>query len=327
LSTAVESKKYAISRKVANGMSYALSIFQLRAWNALMIQTELWLGKGLPSIARSDSCHVAFLGTYNPRYYSLGSEDAPPVLLVPGLAGGLELGLPFAKRLSRHFRVVIFQPRGEDCAYDLSPRASLADLAQDLLAFQDHLRLERPLLFGYSFGGAVALQAASLAPGRVNGVVVQGVGPSFPPTALQRVAGEVLEHIYLPHNNGFINQFFHLLFGTRWVLPELLESVIERCWQTDQGVMARRFQMIREFKIEPLVEGLRQVPLLIQTAANDVIVSPEAWRPWRRVLPRMTLQRIENAGHLAFLTHAETLADQIERFASRRLGVAPLLSA
>jgi pimeloyl-ACP methyl ester carboxylesterase len=291
-----------------------------------MIQTERWLRKGLPSIARSDSCHIAFLPTYNTRYYSFGSLNAPPVLLIPGLAGGMDLGLPFAKRLSRQFRVVIFQPRGEDHPYDLPARVSLGDLAQDVLALQEHLRVERPLLLGYSFGGAVALQTASLAPGRFNGVAVQGVGPSFPPTVLQRVAAEVLEHVYLPHNNGFINQFFHLLFGTRFVLPELLESVIERCWQTDQGVMARRFQMAREFKIEPLVEGLRQVPLLIQTAANDVIVSPEAWKPWRRVLPRMTLQRIENAGHLSFLTHAETLADQIERFASRRLGVAPLFS-
>jgi hypothetical protein len=40
----------------------------------------------------------------------------------------------------------------------------------------------------------------------------------------------------------------------------------------------------------------------------------------------MTLQRIENAGHLAFLTHTNTLAEQIERFVSRRLGVAPLLA-
>lgn len=291
-----------------------------------MIQSERWLTIGLPSVARCDTCHVAFLPSYNARYYSFGSPDATPVVLIPGLAGGLELGLPLAKRLSLHFRVIIFQPRGDDHPYDLPLRASLENLAEDVLAFQEYLQLERPLLFGYSFGGAVALQAASLKPGRFNGVIVQGVGPSFPPTVLQRVAAEVLANVHLPHNNGFINQFFHLLFGTRWVLPELLETVIERCWQTDQGVMARRFQIVQQFDIEPLVEGLRQVPLLIQTAANDVIVSPEAWKPWRRVLPRMTLQRIENAGHLAFLTHANTLAEQIERFASRRLGVTPSLA-
>jgi pimeloyl-ACP methyl ester carboxylesterase len=291
-----------------------------------MIQTDRWLGKGLPSVPRCDLSQVAFLCSYNARYQTLGSVDAPPMLLVPGLAGGMELGFALAKRLSRQFKVIIFQPRGEDYAYDLRPATSLNDLAHDLIAFQSYVGLERPLLFGYSFGGAIALQAAGLHPGRFNGVIVQGVGPNFPPTVIQHVAAEALANVNLPHNNGFINQFFQLLFGTRWVLPELLESVIERCWQTDQGVMARRFQMAKQFDIEPLVEGLRQVPLLIQTAANDVIVSPEAWKPWRRVLPRMTLQRIENAGHLAFLTHANTLAEQIERFASRRLGVTPSLA-
>jgi pimeloyl-ACP methyl ester carboxylesterase len=238
----------------------------------------------------------------------------------------MDLVHPLAMRLARQFRVIIVQPRGEDQPYDLSSRATLEDLALDVLDFQESLGLERPLVLGLSFGGLVAIQAASLRPIRFSGVIAQGVGPQFTRTLLQRVTSQVLRWIYLPHDSSFVNQFFDLAFGMRWVLPELRQAVAELCWRTDQGVMARRFGMAENFDLEPLVDGLRQVPLLIQTAANDVVVSPEAWKPWRRALPKMTCQTIAGAGHLAFLTHLEQVSEQVERFANRRLGVAAQLS-
>lgn len=117
------------------------------------------------------------------------------------------------------------------------------------------------------------------------------------------------------------------MFGSRWVLPQLRQLVLVVSDRTDLGVFTRRLQLMTTFDIETFIDGLRQVPLLIQTATHDVFVSPEAWKPWRRVLPRMTLQTIENASHLAHITHAETLASQIERFANRRLGVPMQLPA
>ena len=136
-----------------------------------------------------------------------------------------------------------------------------------------------------------------------------------PPAATAPSSGNVIHDIIAP------------MFGSRWVLPNLKQLALEHVGHTDLGVLTRRLQLLAGFDMETMVDGLRLVPLLIQTATHDVFVSPEAWKPWRRVLPRMTLQTIDNAGHLACLTHGEALASQAERFANRRLGVPMQLPA
>jgi len=280
-----------------------------------MLQSDRWNSQGLASIPLGHCGQVAFLPGYLARYYVLGSPDAAPLFLLPGLAGGMDLYLPLASRLSQQFCVYLVQPRGEDSPYDLRPRTSLEELGSDIIEFQRLMGLERPMLYGQGFGSLVALEAIRQCSGRFAGAVVQGISPNF--------TANFIELALSTSNQPILTQ----LLGNRWILPQLKKLTTDLCGRTDSGVLSRRLQLMAHFDIEPFVDGLRQVPLLIQTAAHDVFVSPEAWKPWRRVLPRMTQQTIENAGHLAFLTHGELLASQVERFASRRLGVPMQLPA
>lgn len=280
-----------------------------------MQQSERWNSEGLATVPLSHCGQVAFLPGYLARYYVLGSPDAPPLILLPGLAGGIDLSLPLASRLSQQFCVYLVQPRGEDSPYDFGPRTTLEELGADIIEFQRQLGLERPLICGHGFGAIVALEVVRQCPGRFAGAVVQGIAPNF--------TASFCELALSANDQSLVSA----LLGSRWVLPQLKQLTSDLCGRSDAGVIARRLQLMARFDLDQFVDGLRQVPLLIQTAAHDVFVSPEAWKPWRRVLPRMTQQTIENAGHLAFLTHAESLASQVERFANRRLGVPMQLPA
>lgn len=273
-----------------------------------MLQSVSWNRQGLASVALTHCGQIAFLPGYLARYYVLGDADAPPLILLPDLAGGIDLCLPLAERLSQQFCVYVVQPRGEDTPYDLASHTSAEQLGEDVNDFQKALGLERPMLFGLGFGALVALETVKKYPGRYAGCIVQGIAPAYSSSFFE---------VALNKNQSLVE----CMFGNRWIIPQLKQMAANLCHRTDLGVVGRRLQIMAQFEMEPLVEGLRQVPLLIQTATHDVFVSPEAWKPWRRVLPRMTLQTIDNAGHYAFLTHVEALACQVERFANRRLGV------
>ena len=97
----------------------------------------------------------AQLKHYTAEYCEWG--DGPPVVLVPGLAGGYELLGPLARLLAHDFRVISFQLRGEDDCFVLRRRFELADLVADLAEFLDWHCLESPALCGVSFGGVLAL--------------------------------------------------------------------------------------------------------------------------------------------------------------------------
>src|SRR2546421_1255372 len=108
----------------------------------------------------------AHLKHYTARTCEWG--DGPPLVLVPGLAGGFELLGPLARLLARDFRVISYQLRGEDDPFALRQRFGLGDLVADLREFLDRRGLERPAVMGVSFGGMLALELAARHPHRLR---------------------------------------------------------------------------------------------------------------------------------------------------------------
>ena len=207
----------------------------------------------------------------------IGSGD--PVVLVPGLAGGWRLLAPLALRLAGRHQVTICGLRGDRFPAGGPWAREIADHAHDLAEVMSQLRLERPAVLGVSFGGAVALELACGQPQRVGALVVHGAGARFRTTIGATIARRVLERFPLPSDNRFVNQFFNLLHGGKPEPGPLAEFVVERCWETDQSVMARRLGLLESYDVS---ERLWQVdaPTLVVAGSRDVIVPASEQKDW-----------------------------------------------
>jgi 3-oxoadipate enol-lactonase len=239
--------------------------------------------------------------------------EGPPLVLVPGLAGGFELLGPLARCLCRHFQVISYQLRGEDDCFALRRRFDLNDLVEDLREFLDWCGLENPPLMGVSFGGVLALQLAARHPHRLQALVVQGAGARFERGLLQQVAGLVLSRYPLPANSPFVNQFFNLLFGGKQKPGPLFDFVTRRCWQTDQSVMAHRFQLVEQLNLEDRLAAVR-VPALLLAGERDLLVSPRSLAVLAREIADARVVALPRCGHLAFATQPERVAREVRQF-------------
>lgn len=256
---------------------------------------------------------VAVLSSYSARYQVWG--HGKPLVLVPGLAGGVRLVSPLAEQLAlRGFRVFAYQLRGEDDCFALRQRFGLPELVNDLHEFIGELYLEQPLLLGVSFGGQIALSYAARYPQRLAGVIAQGVNVRFERSLLRQVAGQVLSRFPLPADNAFINQFFNLLFGGRPASRLLADFVTRSSWQTDQSIIAHRFRLAEHTDLRPLLGRLR-LPLLLVRGLRDLLISDEGWEEMTSRLPHAVAKELPEAGHLAFVTHTEALARLVSEFA------------
>jgi pimeloyl-ACP methyl ester carboxylesterase len=274
-----------------------------------------WLAAmGMEFSAGEGRSGVAPLTHYTVNYQEWG--EGPPLVLVPGLAGGYELLGPLARLLARHFHVISYQLRGEDDSFALRQRFSLGDLVEDLAEFIDWHCLESPTVFGVSFGGVLALEYAARYPHRLGHLVVQGTGARFEQGLLHRVAGTVLSRFPLPADNPFINQFFNLLFGGRQEPGPLFNFVTRQIWQTDQSVMAHRLRLVEEFNLDGRLDRLR-MPTLILAGDRDLLVSERSLRTLHDGAPQARLVRLKGCGHLAFVTQPERVAAEVHRFLCR----------
>ncbi|HXG13337.1 MAG TPA: alpha/beta fold hydrolase [Gemmataceae bacterium] len=271
-----------------------------------------WLAEsGAEFRAEAGRLGYARLTHYTVEYCEWGA--GPPLVLVPGLAGGYELLGPLARLLARDFRVISYQLRGEDDCFALRRRFGLHDLVDDLAEFLDWHCLERPGLLGVSFGGVLALELAARQPHRLRALVVQGAGARFEKGLLQQVAGMVLSRYPLPSDNPFVNQFFNLLFGTRQTPGPLFEFVTRQCWQTDQSVMAHRFRLVEQFNLEGRLHRIT-MPTLVLTGTRDLLVSPRSLKLLCTGIPRCRHLELADCGHLAFVTQPERVAAEVRRF-------------
>ncbi len=258
----------------------------------------------------------ALLTHYTAEYLEWG--EGPPLVLIPGLAGGVGLVSPLAGFLARHFRVISYQLRGEDDCFVLRRRFGLPELVNDLAEFLDRLCLENPLVLGVSFGGVLALEFAARYPHRVSGLVAQGADVRFARTLLRQVAGQVLSGYPLPTDSPFVNQFFNLLFGGRQEDRQLFDFVTSQCWQTDQSVMAHRFRLAERMDLSGRLRRIK-APTLVISGERDVLVSANGVNELAQEIPQAELVKLPKAGHLAFVTHPREIAEQVCRFAEEYL--------
>lgn len=274
-----------------------------------MQATTGWLTEFGADYGLGDACWgLAQLRHYAARYIDIG--DGPPLVLVPGLAGGVELLGPWVRELARHYRVISYQLRGEDECFALRRRFDLGDLVADLREVLDYFHLEAPLVGGVSFGGMLAMSLAARHPSRVGGLIVQGVGARFDPGPLVQLVRQVLAAFPLPSNSPFVNQFFNLFFGGRMKQGPLLEFVTRQCWKTDQSVMAHRFKLAESFDLRDELPRIRAKTLLLN-GQRDLLVSKASLCELADGLYNVRRTDLPGVGHLAFVTHPDWLRDEV----------------
>jgi pimeloyl-ACP methyl ester carboxylesterase len=292
-----------------------LGLFDESAWKvegAELQATAQWLeAAGDRFSAGPGRSGCARLTNYSVNYREWG--EGPPLVLVPGLAGGFGLLGPLARLLATRFRVISYQLRGEDDCFALRQRFGLRDLVNDLAEFIEWHNLERPAVLGVSFGGVLALEFAARYPNRLEELIIQGAGARLEKTLLQQIAGIILSKYPLPSDNAFVNQFFNLLFGGRQNPGPLFEFVTQQCWQTDQGVMAHRLRLVEDFNLGRRLEQIR-ARTLVMVGDRDLLVSEQSLRALYQGVATCKFVRLARCGHLAFVTDPNQVANEVTDF-------------
>lgn len=101
------------------------------------------------------------------RYAVDGGGDAPWVTLVTGIANDLTLWRAQAEALSRHYRVLRYDLRGQGGSEATSAPYSIALLGADLVGLWNALDIAQSDLVGMGLGGAISLGVAIDHPTRV----------------------------------------------------------------------------------------------------------------------------------------------------------------
>ncbi|MFM1802808.1 MAG: hypothetical protein RJA81_2160 [Planctomycetota bacterium] len=234
--------------------------------------------------------------------FEMGEGD--PILVLPGMAGGANLLLPFVNELAENYRVFWFDWAGEGHSFALEALRIKDHPTRLLSDVLDSLPVKSVSVFGISYGGCVALDLAKHGHPGIRHLILTGTPDRLEHAWASRLVHRVLTRVPLSSDSAFLNQFFRILLGESVRDPDLEDFVANCIWQTDQALMARRLDWLLDFDLSQELTDI-QIPTTVLTGDRDIVVPPVCQERLANRLPNADMHMIANAGHLGFLSHSK----------------------
>ena len=247
-----------------------------------------------------------------------------PVVLVHGLPGSAHDWRPLPERLiGAGFRVIRYDRIG----YGHSSRRvageshSIGANASDLLQLLSALRLSRPIVVGWSYGGAVAQYAAIQRPSDIGGLLLVGTdGPgNLPSRTFARLFAWTL-----PLRVWGIRAGFPARLGVRRMARQAFQGDAPPWWPeralavlSPEGVARTWTEEVAGFDPTGIDAARISVPVTLVHGTEDTFVSPAVSTSLHREIAASVLVTIKGGGHMLPITHTDVVVEELARLASR----------
>ncbi len=185
---------------------------------------------------------------------------------------------------------------GESAIVDGAYR--IADMADDVLALLDALKIERAALVGHSMGGYVALAAARKSPARIAGlglVSTQALADT-PERKVKRY--ETAEKVGVQGSVFIANEMAPDLSADAAQHGTVLWEMILR--QPAAGIMGALAAMAERPAATDLLPTLK-FPVAILHGLSDALIPVERAREMKAAIPQATLTELPDVGHCPML--------------------------
>jgi len=231
-----------------------------------------------------------------------GPQDAPVLVLGNPIGTTRDVWAHQVSVLSRHFRVLRYEPRGHGAPEAQSPAPkgpyTIAELGADVLAALNGYGIERFAFAGVSLGGMTGIWLAAHAPERVTSLAVCCAALTPMPDAqawhdraalVRREGMAALAGVVVP----------------RWFTPRFMasepgqvETVVAMLTGTNPEGYAGCGEAIAAMDLRSQL-GSVKAPTLVVSGAEDVAAPPSVGAYTARNIPEARLTVIQGASHFA----------------------------
>ncbi len=231
-------------------------------------------------------------------------QDSDTIILVPGLDGTALLFYRQIPLLSERFRVET-HPLPDDST------STMDSLVADLLSYCDERGLDRFVLCGESFGGALTMSFALAHPERLHGIVVLN---SFP-VIRQRIRISLAPHLIRAIPWGamrLVRRLTRARLHSPHTNAEDLREFTERTRAIGRDGYIRRLEILQSYDIRERLRDL-QVPALFLAGDRDKLVpSVKEARFMSARAPHSQFVVLQGYGHICLIDHDLNLLDYVQ---------------
>lgn len=246
------------------------------------------------------------------HYEEAGDPKGKPVIFIHGYPDSWISFRLVTQSISPEFRSFMIDLRGFGDSDRPKTGYSQKELAEDVIAFLDKVKIERAVLVGHSMGSFIAQSAALLHPSRVEKLILVGSAATAHGNS---AIIEVLNVVTVQGEN--IDREFVSAFqegtGLHDVPRDFLDSIIEDNLKVPPFVWRDALSGLEKEDHSTELHKIFQ-PTYIVWGNKDVLFSWEDQEELLDLLPNATLTVYEGYGHSPNWDNPDVLSRDIEKF-------------
>jgi 3-oxoadipate enol-lactonase len=237
-----------------------------------------------------------------------------PCVLLHAFPLDRRMFVDLAERLTKRGRFILPDLRGFGESEPGAPY-SLADLADDVAALLDDLKIERAVVGGVSMGGYVALAFAARHPRRLAGLLLADT-KAAPDSDEARAARDEAAHLVRGQGvSAYVDKQLPRLLSP--AAPSgLRDGVRALCAQSADAVLAGLLAMRDRPDRRGELAGI-DCPTLVVVGTDDGLTPPAEAEAMATAIPKAVLVEIPAAGHLAVLEAPLPFSQAVSGFLGR----------
>jgi 3-oxoadipate enol-lactonase len=205
------------------------------------------------------------------------------------------------------FQVLRYDLRGHGASEFQRGDLTLQQLAEDLLGLTSALGLQRFAIAGVSLGAMVALQAAALAPERVQRLILCSTAARLPgpPGGWDGRARQALEQ----GMDALAPAMMQRMFAPQWLARgEPIAGTLEQVFRhTDPAGYAAACGVLRDTELASVLPRV-QAPALVLRGAQDPLITREAAGQLAAALPHARATELD-CGHYPMVEVPQMVAE------------------
>jgi pimeloyl-ACP methyl ester carboxylesterase len=236
-----------------------------------------WKGVPVPAaLPKPDSEGDLAIDDFTLHYAVFGHGD--PVVLLHGGLGNLEQFGNQVPALTGHYQVIAVDSRGHGRSTRSHHGIGYHQMAEDVVALLDHLKLARAAIVGWSDGGVTGLDLAIHHPDRVSRLFV--IGTNYDLTGLKHASAATMTTYFARCKRDYAR----LSPAPRELAA--LRKELRTMWTTEPVYTAEQLAAIT-------------APTLIVLGDHDEIVRRDHAEQLARLIPHGTFLLLRDASHFA----------------------------
>ncbi|MCC7118525.1 MAG: alpha/beta hydrolase [Anaerolineales bacterium] len=232
-----------------------------------------------------------------------------PLVLIHGYPLDHSIWNETARLLADEFEIILPDVRGFGGSSTVDAAYSMADLADDLAALLDALKIEQAFVAGHSMGGYIALAFAKKYPGRVRGLALVASQALADTEERKRGRYETVRTVEEKGVSVIVEPTAAGLTKKRGLQNQLRRMIAA---QSQRGVVGALGALAEREDTSALFATIK-FPVALIHGDDDQLIPLERARAIKRLYPSAHLTELPEVGHMPMLEAPEKTAEALKQ--------------